>query len=52
MSIQGSEEKLKFNVVNIFNAGYTGVDQGKVQEHIDELSKLGVASSSTVKYKH
>lgn len=48
MSIQGSVEKLEIYVENIFNAGYAGVDQDKVQEHIDELSKLGVATPTTI----
>ena len=48
LNIQGSREKLELCVNNIFNAGYAGVDQEKVQEHIDELSKLGVATPSTI----
>ena len=48
MSIQGSEEKLEIYVEGIFNAGYAGVDQEKVQEHIDELVQISVETPNTI----
>jgi len=44
---QGSGRSLKVNVNHVFNAGYAGSDQEKVQEHIDELQKLGVPTPQT-----
>ncbi|MDI3090336.1 DUF2848 family protein [Priestia megaterium] len=48
LNIQGINQKLEFCVKNIFNAGYAGVNQEKVQEHIDELAKLGVETPNTI----
>lgn len=48
MDIQDSGQKLEFCVKRIFNAGYAGVNQEKVQEHIDELAKLGVETPATI----
>src|SRR6478752_1045376 len=48
LNIQGINQKLEFQVRNIFNAGYAGVNQEKVQEHIDELAKLGVETPNTI----
>ncbi|MFJ7934191.1 DUF2848 domain-containing protein [Sporosarcina sp. NPDC096371] len=48
LNIQDSDRKLELSVKNIFNAGYAGVNQEKVQAHIDELSELGVKIPSTI----
>src|SRR5690625_646902 len=42
LTVQNTGEKFDFDVKKIFNAGYAGVNQLKVQEHIDELAELGV----------
>lgn len=47
LNVQGRDETLELNVKKVFNAGYAGSDQAKVQEHIDELAKLGVPTPST-----
>lgn len=44
---QESGKKIKVHVNHVFNAGYAGSDQEKVQEHIDELKKLGVPTPET-----
>lgn len=48
LDIQGSGQEMEVCVKSIFNAGYAGVNQEKVQEHIDELVKLGVATPATI----
>jgi hypothetical protein len=48
MDIQDSGQQLEFSVKRIFNAGYAGVNQEKVQEHIDELAKLGVETPAKI----
>lgn len=47
LQVQGSEQKIDLVVKSIFNAGYAGKDQKLVQEHIDELAKLGVPVPNT-----
>jgi hypothetical protein len=45
--VDGAERELQMDVQNIFNAGYAGKNQKLVQEHIDELAKVGVPAPST-----
>ncbi|MFV9511614.1 DUF2848 domain-containing protein [Tepidibacillus sp. LV47] len=47
LTIQGENKLLTVEVKNIFNAGYAGRNQALVQEHIDELAKIGVPAPST-----
>ncbi|PTX53950.1 uncharacterized protein DUF2848 [Melghirimyces profundicolus] len=47
LNVQGTEKTIEVTVNRVFNAGYAGSDQTKVQEHIDELAKLGVPVPST-----
>lgn len=47
LQVQGTDEQIELNVQRIYNAGYAGSDQAKVQEHIDELAKLGVPTPKT-----
>lgn len=47
LKVQDTNEILDVKVNRVFNAGYAGIDQEKVQEHIDELVKLGVSTPNT-----
>ncbi len=47
LHVQGENKSIEFDVNHVFNAGYAGSDQEKVQEHIDELVKLGVEAPTT-----
>lgn len=47
LNVQGTDETIELLANHVFNAGYAGSDQEKVQEHIDELAKLGVPVPST-----
>ena len=47
LEVQGTDEQIELDVERIYNAGYAGSDQAKVQEHIDELAKLGVPTPKT-----
>jgi len=47
LKVQGETEGFDLEVKNIFNAGYAGRDQHLVQEHIDELAKVGVPAPTT-----
>ncbi|EGK09208.1 hypothetical protein HMPREF9374_3062 [Desmospora sp. 8437] len=47
LNIQGTDETIELIVNRVFNAGYAGSDQEKVQEHIDELAELGVPVPTT-----
>lgn len=44
---QSTGKEIGVDVSRVFNAGYAGSDQAKVQEHIDELAKLGVPTPET-----
>lgn len=46
-SADGTVSRLPVTVDNLVIAGWTGRDQAKVQEHIDELKELGVAPPSS-----
>lgn len=47
LQVQGENKTIDFGINHVFNAGYAGSDQEKVQEHIDELVKLGVSAPTT-----
>ncbi|HLR69324.1 DUF2848 family protein [Virgibacillus alimentarius] len=47
LNVQGKNKTIDVDVHHVFNAGYAGSDQEKVQEHIDELAKLGVPTPTT-----
>lgn len=47
LDVQGTDETVEVVVNRVFNAGYAGSDQEKVQEHIDELAELGVPIPTT-----
>src|SRR5699024_2988671 len=47
LQVQGENKAIDFTINHVFNAGYAGSDQEKVQEHIDELVKLGVSAPTT-----
>ncbi|WP_368653856.1 DUF2848 family protein [Ornithinibacillus sp. 4-3] len=47
LNVQGADKTIDVNINHVFNAGYAGSDQEKVQEHIDELAKLGVPTPET-----
>lgn len=46
-NVQGENKTITVDTNHVFNAGYAGSDQEKVQEHIDELVKLGVPAPTT-----
>lgn len=47
LNVQGENRTITFDTNHVFNAGYAGSNQEKVQEHIDELVKLGVPAPTT-----
>lgn len=47
LTVQGDNERLEMEVRYMFNAGYAGRNQKLVQEHIDELAKVGVPAPAT-----
>ncbi|WP_339062097.1 DUF2848 domain-containing protein [Tepidibacillus marianensis] len=47
LTVQGDSKTLELEVKKIFNAGYAGRNQALVQEHIDELAKVGVPAPTT-----
>lgn len=47
LAVQGENKNIDLAINHVFNAGYAGSDQEKVQEHIDELVKLGVEAPTT-----
>jgi len=47
LTVQGENKTFEVEVKKIFNAGYAGRNQELVQEHIDELAKVGVPAPTT-----
>lgn len=45
--IQNTGETVEFNPNYLFNGGFAGSDQSKIQDHIEELSELGVPVPKT-----